>query len=289
MELVSLLLWRFIMATLQEYRTREHWSYSNLNQFFNICSLQWALQRFYKLAPAFTPVSLSFGSAFHRVMEWVYLNRKDNKPLAKVDAVALFDDLWGRQIEEDNNIRFDEDMDADSLAKQGRDMIACIVDVIDPVEHVIEINEAFCVPLVDAQGNTLEKPLVGEIDMVVEKDGRKLVDWKTSARRWPKNQANNSMQPTVLLYAYKQLHGVECGFRFDVVVKNKTPVFEQHETTRTQDQFNRVVELVKLADSMIAHEHFYPNESSFYCGSCQFSTACKAWHRNRNKLISLAA
>ena len=33
------------MGTLREYRARPHWSYSALNQFFNICSLQYAFDR----------------------------------------------------------------------------------------------------------------------------------------------------------------------------------------------------------------------------------------------------
>ena len=75
---------------------REHWSYSSLNQLLNICSLQWAYQRLYKLTPEFKPASLSFGSAFHRILEWVAHSRKEGiTPKAK-DASALFDDLWRR-------------------------------------------------------------------------------------------------------------------------------------------------------------------------------------------------
>lgn len=277
------------MATLNDYREREHWSYSSLNQFFNICSLQWALQRFYKIAPAFTPATLSFGSTFHRVMEAISSIRKEGKSPVKKDAMALFNDLWHRQVKEEGNIKFDEDTTIEDMAKQGQELTACIMDAIDPAEQVISINEPFAVPIIDANGHTLDKPLIGELDMVVEKDGRKIVDWKTSARRWPKFQAKHSMQPTVFLYAYKQLHGIDCGFRFDVVVKNKTPVFEQHETTRTTDQFNRMVELIKLAEKMIKHECFCPNETSFYCDSCPYDNACSSWHRERSKLISVAA
>lgn len=67
--------------------------------------------------------------------------------------------------------------------------------------------------------------------------------------------------------------------RFDVIVKNKTPVVESHPTTRTLDQFHRMVELVKCVESMIAAEHFLPNESSMYCAGCPHQAACQAWHR----------
>lgn len=278
------------MATLTEYRAREHWSYSALNQFVNICSLQFAFQRIFKLAPAFTPVSLSFGNAFHRACEWVNLIRKEGKRPVKAEAADLFQSLWDRQVQEDKDIRFDEDQDAESCGKQGRDMMGCLVDSLDPEEKILAINEPFAVPLVDAAGNVLETPMIGEIDTVTVKAGRKaLVDWKTSGRRWPKGKADLDLQPTVLLYGFRQLHGELPGFRFDVIVKNKTPVFEQHVTERGPDQFHRMVELVKLAESMIAAGHFLPNEQSFYCDGCPYQAACKAWHRERQRVISVAA
>ncbi len=135
--------------------------------------------------------------------------------------------------------------------------------------------------MIDAWGNSLDKPLVGEIDCVVaSKAGEKtLVDWKSSARRWPKGQADKSLQPTAYLYAYHHLHGIHPAMRFDVIVKNKTPVVERHPTSRTQDQFNRMVELIKRVESMIDAEHWLPNEGSMYCAGCPHQVVCKAWHR----------
>jgi hypothetical protein len=227
------------MATLDDYRDREHWSFSALNQFVNICGLQFYFDRIAKLPRRFTPVTLSFGSAFHRVCEWISLTRKEGKMPQREEAADLFGTLWGRQVTEDKNIRFDEEMDANACSVQGRDMVGCLVDNLDPEERVLSVSEAFAVPIVDVDGRVLEKPLIGEIDLVVEKAGRKtLVDWKTAGKRWAKGKAALDLQPTVFLYAYRQLHGDLPGFRFDVVVKNKTPVLEQHETERTQAQFH---------------------------------------------------
>jgi putative RecB family exonuclease len=279
------------MGTLTEYRERPHWSYSALNQFLNICGLQFAFDRIYKLPRAFTPVTLSFGNAFHRACEWINMNRKDGKTPKAAEAADLFHTLWSRQVVDDKDIRFDEEMDADGCARQGRDMIGCMVNALDPEERVVAVNEAFAVPLVDVAGNVLETPIIGEIDTVVAKAGsRTLVDWKTSGRRWPKGKADMDLQPTVFLYGYRQLHGELPDFRFDVVVKNKTPVIEQHATSRTEDQFARMVELVKLAERAIQAELFLPNEQSFYCGGCPFQEACRAWHRQAaNVSVRMAA
>lgn len=279
------------MPTLHDYRQREHWSFSALNQFLNICSLQFYFDRIAKLERAFTPVSLSFGSAFHRAMEWMHLVRMEGRQPLESEARARFQDLWERQVQEDPSIRFDDDITADTCGAQGADLVAAYLKACDPLEQVLAVNEAFAVPLVDAQGLVLEKPMVGELDCRVSKAGvTTIVDWKTSARRWPRDQALKSLQPTVYLYADLKLHADTPDFRFDVVVKNKTPVVEQYVTTRSNDQFNRMVVLIKMAERMIAAEHFVPQEAGFYCASCQHQEACRAWHRQAARVtVRLAA
>ncbi|MEI8351648.1 MAG: PD-(D/E)XK nuclease family protein [bacterium] len=277
------------MSTLNDYRARPHWSFSALNQFVNICSLQYAFQRVMKLQPSFTQPSLSFGTTFHRVCEWLNLTRRDGTMPLKTEASDLFGTLWERQIREDKRIKFD-DQKPDELCRQGQQMIGCLVENIDRDERVLTVNEAFAVPLVDASGESLEVPLIGEIDTVIEKDGHKtLVDWKTSGSRWPKQKASMDMQPTAFLYGYQHTHGEIPSFRFDVIVKNKTPVMEQHLTTRTQDQFNRMVHLVRQVDRMIQAEAWLPSEQSFYCNGCGYQEACRGWHRQQARTVSLAA
>jgi len=274
------------MGTLKEYRARPHWSFSALNQFFNICSLQYSFDRIYRLPKTFTPLPLSFGSAYHRVMEWIALTRMEGRVPEPAEASDLFQNVWAKQVVEDNNIRFTKGMDAESCAQQGRDMVACAVDNINPDEEVIAFNEAFCVPLTDINGMSLETPLIGEIDCVVSlNDHKMLVDWKTAGNRWAKTKAAKDWQPSAFLYGYSLIHGEIPDFRFDVVVKNKTPVFEQHVTQRSQDDFLRLVELAKLAESMIAAEHFAPSEQGFYCGSCPHKEACRTWHIERSRTV----
>ena len=279
------------MATLSDYRERKHWSYSALNQFFNICSLQYAFERVYRLPKAFTPVSLGFGSAFHRVMEWAALTRMHGHHPSADDAAALFQDVWARQLQEDRDIKFDEGEDSDTCAAMGRGMCACIVNKIDPEERVLSVSEAFCAPLVLADGETLETPLIGEIDLVVEKQGEVLlVDWKTSAKRWPKAKADRDWQPTAFCNGYAFTHGLLPGFRFDVVTKAKTPALERHVTARTADDFVRLAEHASLAESMIQAGHFCPNEMSFFCGGCPYREPCRNWHRQRSRVaVRMAA
>lgn len=126
-------------------------------------------------------------------------------------------------------------------------LIRCALEHLEPDEEVLAVNEAFCVPLYRPDGTALDDPLAGEIDQVVCIGERiVLTDWKTASRRWSKDQARNSLQATAYLAAYRTLYpAMEAksggmDFRFDVMVKNKTPVFETHLTTRIDEDFARL-------------------------------------------------
>ena len=272
---------------LNDYRSRPHWSYSSLNQLLNVCSLQWMFEKLLKLPRPFTPVSLAMGSAYHRVMEFIAMHRLEGRLPMPAETRDLFHDLWAREQKEGPPMEQTEDP-PEKLAEQGAGLVAAYLQQIDPRERVVDINQVFAVPV-----GSSERPLIGEVDCVVEgADGQTvLVDWKTSGRRWPKEQADKSLQPTAYLYAYGQLKpGCTDKFRFDVAVKNKTPVIELNNTTRTPDDFLRLERLVEKADEIVQHELFYPCDLSFACAGCQYAEPCRAWHRQAARTtVNLAA
>ena len=272
---------------LSGMRGRPHWSYSSLNLLLNICSLQWAFEKIEKLPKPFTPVSLAFGSAYHRAMEFIAAHRMDGRLPAAREVGDAFRAAWERAQAEGPPLEKSEGT-PEQYAEQGAELAEAYLRQIDPAERVVDYNRAFAVPV-----GSSDKPLIGEIDCVVETAGETvLVDWKTSARRWPAGQAEKSLQPTVYLYGAEQFRaGAGCArFRFDVAVKNKAPVVERNSTTRSPDDFLRLERMVETADRIVAHELFYPSEQSFACGGCAFQEPCKAWHRRAARTtVSLAA
>ena len=272
---------------LSDYRDRPHWSFSSLNQLLNVCSLQWMFEKLLKLPRPFTPVSLAMGSAYHRVMEFIAMHRFPAPLPLPTETRDLFHTLWEREQKEGPPMEKTEDP-PEKLAEQGAGLVAAYLQQVDPRERVLDINQAFAVPV-----GSSEKPLIGEIDVIlIGADGQTLlVDWKTSARRWPKDQADKSLQPTAYLYAYSQLKpGCTDKFRFDVAVKNKTPIIELNHTSRKPDDFLRLARLVEKADQIVQHELFYPCDQSFACAGCQYAEPCKAWHRQAARTtVSLAA
>ena len=286
------------MSTITDLRREreKYWSQSRIGLFLS-CSLKYAFGYVYKVEKEFTPLALSFGSAVHRTLEMVAHSRKGGDAMG-VDACRdLFAEIWQRQTLEDQNIRFPEGQTADTCRDQGTDIVAVFHSGADEDEEVVSVSEAMAVPLIDGAGNVLPDPLIGEIDLVVrDGSGRKIIiDWKTSAARWPvgkngsKGKADTEIQPTALIYSYQQQHGETPVFRYDIAVKNKTPVLQQIETTRKQDDFHRLVEIVKVIERAVQEDVFLP-QPGFMCGSCQYSNACKAWHRERAKVsVRMAA
>ncbi len=261
--------------TLIELRKRPHWSFSSLNSLLNICSLQWYFQKIAKIKPAHTSVNLVAGSVYHRTLDQVFMARKLGMPCSLEEAQEMITQDWRRSSAEEN-ILYGK-LDADGVEKQGRGLIKVAYETIDDTEKVIEVGEVFCVPIVH-QGKFLSKPLVGEFDLVVEKEGKPLViDWKTAATRWAKTKAEKSLQATAYSMAYQQKHGFNPQVRFDVAVKNKTPVFETHLTTRTPASWELLGALAAKAELIVKNELFYPSFESFACNGCAFKSACNKW------------
>jgi hypothetical protein len=261
---------------LSDLKSRPHWSYSSLNQLLNICSLQYYFQRIAKLKPAFLSVNLLLGSAYHRTLEKVYLAIKNGTAFPPASALEFFTASWRLAIK-DQKVRLVK-MTAAEIEEQGRKLVACCIENIQK-EEILSVSEPFVVPVV-FRGQFMELPLVGEFDLTVRKEVRPtVVDWKTSGTRWSAFQADKSLQATIYTYAYQQKYGINPEVRFDVTVKNKTPVFESHPTVRTPDSWDRMALLVNKAEQIVKHECFYPAETSFYCGDCPFGDDCKAWHQ----------
>jgi Holliday junction resolvase-like predicted endonuclease len=201
--------------------------------------------------------------------------RKLGVPFTLAEALEMYTQDW-RATSGSEPIKYGQ-LDAAGVEEQGRGLIQIAWDNIDPAGKVLQVGEVFCVPVIH-QGKFLAKPLVGEFDLVVEKDGKPLViDWKTSATRWAKTKADKSLQATAYSWAYQQKHGVNPDIRFDVAVKNKTPVFESHTTSRDQDSWALLGSLVAKAEAIVEHQLYYPSLESFACGDCAFKGACEEW------------
>ena len=269
---------------LRSLRARPHWSFSQINGLLNFCSLAWAFHYVYKAEPESTPVALVFGGAFHRALAFHMTRLVKGSSATVAETSELFADLLRESLcHSDPPVRLNAGTDADALTDLGQRMLAAYLAAMDPTEKIVGVSVPFCVPLFDAAGNRLTKPLIGEYDLTVEKDGMfTIVDWKTSARRWADSKARNDLQPTCYLYArYIDTGDLNVGFRFDVVTKTAEPGCAQHFAQRDQRDFMRLGELVRVLERMVEADCFYPSDGSWECGNCPYTRACHSWHRDR--------
>ena len=275
------------MATLAELRERPHHSYSSLNTFLNVCPLQYAMRYVYKMESEKTSVNLPFGSAFHGALSWLAARRKNSDYVDVEITRDIFTECWSVECDAAVNLTLAPESKWDELNELGRKMVSAFYEGWLE-DNVMEVGKAFSVPIIDAEGETVsEKPLIGEIDLVVknEKGEAVIVDWKTSATKWSDGKADSHFQATCFCYAWTHENKRIPPFRYDVVTKTKAPSYERLNTVRTMDDFYRLAELVKVVERAIANDLFFPMTGGYACKDCPHSRACANWHRNRSRTL----
>jgi hypothetical protein len=263
--------------SLMELRKRPHISASQVNQLLNICSLQFYFERIAKLPRPFISNALIFGVAVHKTLEHYYKWLMAGETPDRDSHLEMFSELW-KKSNEGQEIKFGARDDYESLAQKGRNMIGCFIDNIDPAEKVLSVSQAFCVPVHAPDGSVVEDPIIGEFDLVVERDGKPvIIDWKTAARKWSPGQAEHSFQGSFYNYAWNQMFGARPFIEFRVVTKTKVPSYEQHETRRSESQEQRMAMLISKAQQIVKHELYVPAETGFYCTDCPYAGPCSKW------------
>ena len=274
--------------SLDSLRARPHWSFSRINGLVNFCSLAWAFRYVYDVEPLHTPAAPVFGGAFHRALSFHAARRMAGGEASAAETRDLFAELLSESLEStEPPVRFARSETPGSLIEKGAAMIAAYLDSIDPDERVTGVGVPFSVPLFDASGERLDRPLIGEFDLTVQRDGVvTIVDWKTSARRWPDAKARTDLQPACYLYAhYAGTGDVTARFRFDVVTRTATSACEQYPARRDFEDFARLGELVRVLERIVANECFLPADASWQCRNCPYSLACQSWHRDRARSV----
>lgn len=276
------------MLQLHELRSEPHWSYSALNTYLNMCSLKYAFQYVYQAEHERTPASLPFGKAFHIAATAHARKAMHGTRMTLPELHEVFVEWFKAECSASVNPAFKSGESIDSLIEQARFMLNALLARWVDWENILAVSHAFKVGVPG-----LEKPLIGEYDMVVKDGGgRVIVDWKTSASRWPEGKADKDFQATAFSYAFllETDHDAIPMFRFDVVTKTKNPSCDNHYTQRTKDDLQRFVRIATAVEQAVKQEVFLPAETSFSCSDCQFACACKEWHRSSAaKHISMAA
>ena len=264
--------------TVAELRARPHFSYSALS-LYQSCSLAFFYRYIAKLQAEKTSKCLLFGVAYHRTLDRLAAMKMDKREFTIPEAKEIFRGEWHCQLAGAVNIDFDDNEEPEAMLKQGQQMLEAYLPSWNDIK-VISHAEAFIIDIADDDGCCMSKQIIGEYDLIIEKEGKPLiVDFKTSGKRWSEDKPHRDLQAGLYCLSYHKAHGIIPGFRFDVVTKAKSPAIQQLETSRTEDDFKRLCKLYVGIDKAIQSNCFIPNESSFMCGSCEYANACSKWHR----------
>ena len=254
---------------IDKLRENPHWSYSAM-QCYLTCPLKYKFRYIDNAEPERTGSCFLLGKAFHAALSE---RARIGRDMKENEVCDVFEDYFKIECDAAVNLTFKPKEDYDSMLQTGFKMleVAC-QNWLDDFA-VQQVAETFSVSIPG-----LSKPLIGEFDCVVT-DGRDtcIVDWKTASAKWALDKADKDLQATAFCYAYKQKHGENPLFRFDVYTKAKSPTVNNHYTLRTQNELDRFVSLANQIEKSVNSGNFYPNETGFSCTECPYRERCKKW------------
>ncbi len=271
------------MENLATLRKEPHWSYSAINCYLNICSLQYYFRYVCKAETEHTSAVLPFGRAFHAAASEQALVAAKGKCLNKLELVEVFDSVFHLECDQVANLTFKTGDTYDSMVNKAADMLDELLARWSDFRNVVGVAVPFKIKVPG-----LSKNLIGEYDLVITEANKPvIVDWKTSACRWNIDKVERDLQATCFCYAYNQEHQVNPDFRFDVITKTKTPQLGQFYTKRYADAFARFEAIAIAVERAVNAGIFLPAETSYFCGDCPYASKCQQWHRQQSKEILL--
>ena len=253
---------------IQKIRETLHLSYSQIRTFLS-CPQRYFYQYVVGLEWAATPSVMVLGSAVHRAVAKFYRILKESGE--RIPVEAMHEELEEHIAEESagGRISFKPGESRESLVECGNGLITEFHDAITP-QRIVAVEEPF---LVKIPGS--EYALAGVFDLI-ETDGSVpvLVELKTSAKSWSERDVREDLQSAVYTYAMREM-GYESGVvRFDILVKNKKPTFQQISVAKDSGDIARMLSVLHGVTDAIEKGAFFRNPS-WQCRDCPFHRTCE--------------
>lgn len=245
----------------------DHLSYSSISLYLD-CGESWK-RKYIEQQPTRKNTALAFGSAWHGTLERMI---EQEQP----DTLAIWREEFGKAFGEEVYLELGETQEQHynegTRLLSNKDILAAIATIKprhDEQGAMIERKVELRVPGVSV-------PVIGYIDVIL--DDNTPADFKTSARSWTQDQANNSIQTLFYIAALNQA-GMEVNWRFKhyVFVKTKTPQVQVLEHSHKPGELFFLFEMIKRVWEGISKEYFPLNPTTWRCGPkyCDFYSACR--------------
>ena len=244
-----------------------------------LCPRKYELHYIRGEQPAFVPVPLAFGSAFHEALALFYgWQITHPAPPSVEELTEVFAAAWSKFEDDDVPLGGDdEDVVAESHLDKGAAMLRVFHAhaASELAEKVVAVELPFQVSLYDSStGEELEEKLNGVIDLITDNEGRKvIVEHKSASKKWTLDQLRYDHQVTGYQIAARELGMGDVGLRLQVLTKTKTPAMQIEYLRRDEqdeaDFMATVVGVLRAIDVGVS----YPIRG-WQCRSCPFQSAC---------------
>lgn len=239
-----------------------------------LCPEQYRYRYVHKAEPEFVSAAMLFGDCLHQALAEFH---RSKNTLEWGQVYDRFIEAWTANAEHAERIGCDvrfksqEESDlmtkAQSLLSQYCDQFATLK--ADDVE--LPFEQPLLDPLTGAGDSDIR--LVGKIDLVAENS---IYEFKTSARSFSQTEADESIQMTAYSAAYEYLYGEKPEHLYIVaLVKTKEPKIQMIETTRTDIDTQRFMDMAVGVAQAIESTLFYRNlEYQYGCPNCEHFGKC---------------
>ena len=255
--------------------TVEHLSYSSISQYIE-CGLQYRFRKIDVIEPEFTSDALVFGSSIHKTLAKFNMHRADNISCKADNLKTWFEEYWSGTAK-NYQIKYTNGNDFKSCLEQGKKLLEVFYGYNDQIGQykILEIEKEFRLELED-----FPYPIIGYIDLVeTDEEGNVMItEYKTSSKSYSTGKIDNHDQVTLYHMAMQSMYpDKQVISKIDVLIKTKTPKFEQYYTYRDIDDHQRFIKTAREVARGIQSGVFVPNRNSWKCGYCEYKTACDNW------------
>jgi CRISPR/Cas system-associated exonuclease Cas4 (RecB family) len=256
-----------------------HVSYSQLFT-YTMCPMKYAHNYVWATPSENRPMPMIFGKAIHAAAEQYYRCLQETGKTLPLDGmIEAFENSFSQEIKKsDVKIALKKGQSIEDARGQGAELVKLFHSEIRP-QKIVAVELPFSVSVPDlVNGGDLPYQLVGYFDLVEsDHDSYLIGELKTSAQKYSSLKLEFDLQPTAYSYAMTMMKTAttenSCLVRYDVLVKSKTPTFEQYFVSRTENDHQRLIQLINHVLTAIEQRIFYRN-MGWQCSDCQFKTTC---------------
>jgi CRISPR/Cas system-associated exonuclease Cas4 (RecB family) len=263
--------------SLIELRRQPHLSISAIKTFLQ-CPRKYNLQYIRHIPPAFRPVALPFGSAWHNAIGTWLANSAVGDEIGRDVVKHIFGEDLEREVATSRvPVLFDhEDDTVEKAIALGHRMVDAFLDAVPLPERVLGVETPFALEVDDvARGGILPVPLIGAVDAIVVEDGRPVVwELKTAAKRWSADQTEFDQQSTAYAQAMRVDGYAGVSAKLIITTKAAKPTVQIESVPRTRADERELA--VTAASVLRAVEAGVDHPArGWQCRTCPWATECR--------------